>query len=61
MWIRFIRAMEHRAYIVAEREKRAMGSEYETVIENWKLRLFKQPTPHEPLGVDIEKLKKGVL
>jgi hypothetical protein len=61
MWKRFIRAMEFRAYVIAEREKRAMGPDYEKVLEDWHLRLVKQPQHRNKIGVDIEQLKKGVL
>ena len=61
-WKRFIRAMEFRAYVIAEREKRAMGPDYEKVLDNWKSRLLSKPENINPsLSVDIEQLKKGVL
>ena len=58
MWKRFIRAMEFRAYVIAEREKRAMGPDYEKVLEDWHLRLVQH---RNKIGVDMEELKKGVL
>jgi hypothetical protein len=54
--------MEFRAYVIAEREKRAMGPDYEKVLDNWKSRLLSKPENINPsLSVDIEQLKKGVL
>tara|TARA_B110000977_G_scaffold173931_1_gene227439 strand:+ start:207 stop:548 length:342 start_codon:yes stop_codon:yes gene_type:complete len=61
-WKRFIRAMEFRAYVIAEREKRAMGPDYEKVLDNWKSRLLRKPENiNTSIGVDMEQLKKGVL
>lgn len=60
-WKRFIRAMEFRAYVIAERESRAMGSDYEKVLDDWHVRLVKQPPHQTNIGVDMEELKKGVL